>query len=124
LIVPAIVVEGQKALPSLKRSGYLVKGYRGKVFSITALILVLEFVLGFGIRMILNLFLDTGSGVGAFLRSAMENLASIVMTPMFVIATILLYYDMRIRKEGFDLEMLSRAVAGRTESATVVATWN
>jgi hypothetical protein len=121
LIVPAIVVEGQKALPSLKRSRYLVKGYRGKVFSISFLILLLVFILGAGIRMILNLFVDTRSGGGAFFRAALENLGSIVMTPLLVIASILLYYDMRIRKEGFDIEMLGRAVAGKAESGAVAA---
>jgi hypothetical protein len=51
------------------------------------------------------------SGQESFLDSALNSLVSILITPVFIIATILLYYDMRIRKEGFDLEMLGRAFA-------------
>ena len=45
------------------------------------------------------------------LGSALDSFVAMLFTPFFEIATILLYYDMRIRKEGFDLDMLSRAFA-------------
>jgi hypothetical protein len=38
------------------------------------------------------------------------------LTPLGIIADILLYYDFRIRKEGFDLEMLSRALDATPET--------
>jgi hypothetical protein len=38
---------------------------------------------------------------------------AIVAAPMVALSITLLYYDLRIRKEGFDLEMLSRAVGNR-----------
>jgi len=56
------------------------------------------------------------------LNSAMNNLMSIFLTPLGIIATILLYYDMRIRKEGFDLEMLSRAFTTNPEPAAAAPT--
>jgi hypothetical protein len=56
------------------------------------------------------------------LNSAIINLVSIFLTPLGIVATILLYYDMRIRKEGFDLEMLSRAITDNTESLAVAPT--
>jgi hypothetical protein len=52
----------------------------------------------------------------------MNNLLSIFLTPLGIVATILLYYDMRIRKEGFDLEMLSRAITPNAESVAAVPT--
>jgi hypothetical protein len=116
LIVPAILVEGQKAMPSLRRSRDLVNGERGKVFCVILTMILLEVIFGVGVGMISDLFFDAGSGSGALLRSAINNLVSICITPLGIIATILLYYDMRIRKEGFDLEMLSRAMAVNTES--------
>ena len=122
LIVPAILIEGQKAMPSLKRSRDLVKGHRGKVFCVTMVIILLEIILGAGVGMISGLLFNPGSRGGALLTSAINNLASIFMTPLLIIATILLYYDMRIRKEGFDLEMLSRAITPGVESAAVAPT--
>jgi len=122
LIVPAILVEGQKAMPSLRRSRDLVKGYRGKVFCVLMVIILLELILGAGIGMISSWLFNPGSRGGALLGSAINNLASIFMTPLLIIATILLYYDMRIRKEGFDLEMLSRAITPPAESAVVAPT--
>ncbi|HEX2931422.1 MAG TPA: hypothetical protein VHV54_16980 [Candidatus Binatia bacterium] len=122
LIVPVILVEGQKAIPSLRRSRDLLKGYRGKAFCVLLVIIVLELILGAGAGMISNLFFNTDSAGGALLHSAVGNLVSILMTPLFVIATILLYYDMRIRKEGFDLEMLSRAIATNPEPVAAAPT--
>ena len=110
LIVPAVLVEGQNAMPSLRRSSELVKGQRGKVFLVLLVINLLQVILAVGVGMIAGIFLKTESGAGALLHSAMNNLLSIFLTPLGIIATILLYYDMRIRKEGFDLEMLSRAI--------------
>jgi hypothetical protein len=37
--------------------------------------------------------------------------------PISATAMVLLYYDLRIRKEGFDLEMLAQSMASGTASA-------
>lgn len=121
LIVPAILVEGQKAMPGLRRSRELVKGYRGKVFLVMIVINLLQAVLAGGVGVISSLLL-TGEASGmAVLNSALGNLLSIFLTPLGIIAAILLYYDMRIRKEGFDLEMLSLAVSAKPPGAPVAA---
>ena len=122
LIVPAILVEGQKAAPSLRRSRDLVKGQRGKVFLVLLVVNLLQVILAGGVAMIAGLFFTTESGSGAVLNSAMNNLLSIFLTPLGIIATILLYYDMRIRKEGFDLEMLSRAITTNPEPVAAAPT--
>jgi hypothetical protein len=72
--------------------------------------------------MISGMIFNSDSGSGAVLNSAMNNLLSIFLTPLGIVATILLYYDMRIRKEGFDLEMLSRAITPDAESVAAAPT--
>jgi hypothetical protein len=119
LIVPVILVEGQKGMASLRRSRELIKGYRGKAFCILLIVNLLQLVLMGGVGFISGIFLSSETGSGSILGSALNNLLSIVFTPLGIIAAILLYYDMRIRKEGFDLEMLSRALA--TEAQPMVA---
>ena len=110
LIVPAIIIEGQNSTSSLRRSRDLIRGYRGKTFCILLVVNLLQVVLGGGVGFIAGIFLSSDAGSGAVLTSATNNLLSIFLTPLGIIAAILLYYDMRIRKEGFDLEMLSRAL--------------
>jgi hypothetical protein len=122
LVVPAILVENQKATTSLRRSRDLVKGHRGKVFCVMVIINLLQVIPILGVNMISGMIFNTDSGSGAVLNSAITNLASIFLTPLAIVATILLYYDMRIRKEGFDLEMLSRAITPGTESLAAAPT--
>jgi hypothetical protein len=121
LIVPAILVEGQKSRPSLRRSRDLVKGHRGKVFAVMFVINLLAVILTLGVSMISRMIFNTESTSGAVLTSAINNLMSIFLTPLGIIAAILLYYDMRIRKEGFDLEMLSRAITANAETVAAAA---
>jgi hypothetical protein len=122
LVVPAILVEDQKAIPSLRRSRDLVKGHRGKVFCVMFIINLLQGIPILGVNMISGLIFNTESGSGAVLSSGIINLVSIFLTPLGIVATILLYYDMRIRKEGFDLEMLSRAITPNAECVAAAPT--
>jgi uncharacterized membrane protein len=122
LIVPVILIEGQKAAASLRRSRDLIKGYRGKAFCILLVVNLLQVVLAGGVGLISAMLFSSQGGSGAILSSALNNLLSIFLTPLGIIAAILLYYDMRIRKEGFDLEMLSRAIATEPQPLAVAAT--
>jgi len=122
VVVPVILVEGQKAVPSLRRSRELMKGHRGKAFGIMTVMILLEAISAIGISSVLGSVLSTDSASGAVLHSAITNLLSIFFAPLGIVATILLYYDMRIRKEGFDLDMLSRAMADNTQSVVAAPT--
>ena len=122
LVVPTILVEGQKAVPSLRRSRELMKGQRGKALAIMVVLILLEAISGAGISSLSKAIFGTDSTSGAVLHSAINNLMSIFLAPLAIVATILLYYDMRIRKEGFDLDMLSRAIAGNRQSAAAAPT--
>jgi hypothetical protein len=119
LIVPVILVEGQRAIPSLGRSRDLIKGFRGKAFCILLTVNLLQLILAGGVGVITGMLFNADSGGGSILSSAINNLLSIFLTPLGIIAAILLYYDMRIRKEGFDLEMLSRSFAAEPQTLAV-----
>lgn len=115
LVVPVISVEGEKALPSLRRSRDLIKGYRGKAFCILLVVNLLQLALMGGVGLIAGMLFSSETPGGSILASAVNNLLSIVFAPLGIIAAILLYYDMRIRKEGFDLEMLSQAMVSEPQ---------
>ncbi len=49
----------------------------------------------------------TGSIV---ISTILTVVASIVAYPMFAIVEMLLYYDSRVRNEGYDIEMMAEAI--------------
>jgi hypothetical protein len=111
VVVPTILVEGQKAQAGLRRSRELMKGQRGKAFAIVIVLVLLEALASTGVGSLIKFVVSTDSAGGAVVYTAVNSLMSIFLAPLGIVATILLYYDMRIRKEGFDLDMLSRAIA-------------
>jgi len=119
LVAPVIMIEGSTSSSEVRRRSWeLVRGNRGKVFLILLAILVIQWLVGTGVAVI-SLFglFGLGSSSGAVISQVLNGLVSILMTPMSAIAVTLLYYDFRIRKEGFDLEMLSRSMDSATPEA-------
>jgi hypothetical protein len=45
------------------------------------------------------------------LGTAIQQVLNLLVAPFSSIAWILLYYDLRIRKEGFDLEVLAKSMS-------------
>ena len=117
LVVPVVMVEGQKAGPSVRRSSDLVKGNRMKVLVVLVVVSVIQGLAGYGVETLSGQFFDAGTSSGGLIQTALGGVAQIFFTPLIIIADILLYYDFRIRKEGFDLEMLSRDLAAVAEGA-------
>jgi hypothetical protein len=111
LVVPVVMIEGGKAEASVKRSRELAKGNRMKVFAVLFVVSIIQGLAGYGIARLAYMFIDAQSPAGALLVAALGGVAQIALVPLVIIADILLYYDFRIRKEGFDLEMLSRDLA-------------
>ena len=114
LTIPAIVLENLKARKGMGRSKVLVKGNLGKVFVIGLVVFLIGLIVGqvfqyFGGRL-------AGAIAGTNLQTAMligqlsSLVGQILVMPIGAAAVILLYYDMRIRKEGFDLEMLAKSL--------------
>jgi hypothetical protein len=112
-ISPIVMNEGLSKSREIRlRSRSLVRGYRGKAFVILIVILFIELLAQSGIRSMARFFIGaTATTMVPILNESVSILAS----PMFALSITLLYYDLRIRKEAFDLDMLSRA-AGNPET--------
>ncbi len=65
--------------------------------------------------------MDMESATGQLLVGVLDSLASLFVLPVGIIGPLLLYYDFRIRKEGFDLEMLGKALAQQMGQAAPAA---
>lgn len=121
LTTPAIVAEGHSATNGMSRSKALVAGNLGKVFAVGLLATLIAYVIllplsylgGLAGRM---LFADHVALV-SFMRHFAATVGQILATPISAAASILLYYDLRIRKEGFDLQMLAQSMTSEQGQA-------
>ncbi|PYS38057.1 MAG: hypothetical protein DMG14_19105 [Acidobacteria bacterium] len=100
-----------------RRSWKLVKGNRGKVFVVLIVLFLLRALLSSGANWVTAMSFSAGPNVGFAVQSIIGDGINVLTSPLQTIAVTLLYYDFRIRKEGFDLEMLSRAMGTSTENA-------
>ena len=71
---------------------------------------VMQLLLGTAGNWLAGIGFGAGSNPARVIQSILGNVVAIVVSPLQTIAITLLYYDFRIRKEGFDLEMLSQAI--------------
>jgi hypothetical protein len=114
LTTPAIVIEGHSATAGMTRSKALVAGNLGKVFAVGLLAFLIGFIIGLPLSYLAGFVGRALFAENLVLRSFLIYLAStagqILVTPINAAAFILLYYDLRIRKEGFDLQMLAQSM--------------
>lgn len=114
--MPAVVVlEGKGPLEAIGRSYDLARGYVGKILGIvllTYLIYILG-VLAIGSLVLLSGSLRIGEQSIAFL----SNVLSVLILPIWSCIATLLYYDLRIRKEGFDLQVMAQQLEGNSPVA-------
>jgi hypothetical protein len=106
-IPQTVVIEGEGGISAMKRSKYLVRGYFIRAFVLLILIyiamaLIIE-ITSFGIERSLFLLGQYSS----LLAEGASNVISVLLEPFRIAAMTLLYYDFRIRKEGFDLEIMA-----------------
>jgi len=124
LFIPhSVILDDLGAVDAFKRSFNLVTGYWWRTFGIYILI---SFIVGIIVALlqqgvaVVNLGLNQLPhilplaivGIGGLLMTVI----SIVIQPIGIIATTLLYYDLRIRKEGFDLLHLASALAKKPDN--------
>ena len=123
----AIVCENLGAFKGMTRSSQLSKGSKGKIFWLS-LVVALITMAAWGIfYAVSQLFQTTPTMANVqdvrwsnlVIESSFELVGSALIAPIAAGAFILLYYDLRIRKEGFDLEMLAQSMGEQAaEQAT------
>jgi hypothetical protein len=108
----ALVAEDLSGTRALRRSYNLVRGRWWATFGV----LLIAFVLNAVVDQIVSIpfaivsFVSEDSVIG-FTVGALANILSDVITTPFVAAVfVLVYFDLRVRKEGFDLQLLAQAM--------------
>jgi hypothetical protein len=119
LLTPqAIVLEDQNALTGIQRSWRLVGGSFWRTLAIMFLMGILIYLISALPAGILSFSLtlaSRGSVDSMMLNQAITTLVAqigvIIALPLQLAVYTLLYYDLRVRKEGYDIEMLAQQVA-------------
>ena len=111
LAPPSIVLEGLSGPRGLRRSWNLVRGSGWRMFGILLLLGLITALISGVVGLLLGL---PGIGLDAngqlLLNQVAQAIAAVFVSPLTYIGITLLYYDMRIRKEGFDIEMLAASL--------------
>lgn len=101
-VIPAVVLERLGPFKAFDRSGALSVGVKSHILG------------ALGIVALIWVIAKSGGFLAALLPTAPLQLTGaalidMLVYPLYGIASTLIYYDIRIRKEGFDLEMMAKA---------------
>jgi hypothetical protein len=112
ICVPAALIEGRGPRESLSRSFDLTRDNAGRGFLILLLSVVVTyaalilFALPFGIPLAASI---RNPGMLLFWASMVQvgsTVATVLVRPVLLIATSIFYYDLRVRKEAFDIQFM------------------
>lgn len=108
---PTLLAEGLGAMDALRRSWQLTQKHVWRAVGYQVLLYVITFViisLPIGLlQQIILIALPTAAGLGlsTAISTALSSVITVVWTPFYICAVVLLYYDLRVRTEGYDLDL-------------------
>lgn len=115
ITTPIVAIERSWGAEALRRSYKLVSGEGWRVFATLLLLYLIVGVATYALTILPTLGLMLGLSeaqplLAQSLVQAIQTVAQIIVRPVAMIGVVLIYYDLRIRKEGFDLVMLAEAI--------------
>jgi hypothetical protein len=106
-LTPAVVtIEGEGGVGALKRSYGIVKGYWNKAFFVVVLLAILQLIVA-------SLIYSLSKLIGSFASITEVSKFLSILLPLLIIepfkiaSTTMLYYDLRIRKEGYTIQTMA-----------------
>jgi len=116
VVAPAMFVEGTGLIQAMGRSWRLVEGRWWRTFLVVFLIFIIQYVA----RLALNAFIALAqyllvvvapSALVLGISGATQVIVDSLVNPVLQIAIVLLYFDLRVRREGLDLFQLAQRVS-------------
>lgn len=110
LVVAAMMAEDVGPIRGLGRSWSLVSSSWWRTLGILLIVGILQSIISYALLILFTLFADIFStgDFRAALVSVGSTLLSALVSPITTIAVVLLYFDLRVRKEGLDLDQLAQ----------------
>jgi hypothetical protein len=100
---------------SIERSWNLTKGHRLGIIGGMVVVILLTFILqigmGFGVGLVVGAAGPENAGGMMIFFFALNALVNLLTTGYYYVFQMVVYYDLRVRKEGLDLELASEAMA-------------
>ena len=103
--IPVLVLERKSVFASFGRSGELSRDLKLHILSALGLVFLIRIAVTIGALIVVGVIPQQ------IVQHVLSTLISIVVYPLVGITDALLYYDARIRREGFDIEMMAGATA-------------
>ncbi len=122
VVVPVMFIETTGLIAAMGRSWRLVEGHWWR----TLLIIFLIFILVYAARIALGGFIllcqillqiILSSVAASWIFAAASAVIDSLVTPILQIAVVLIYFDLRVRREGLDLFQLAQRVAASQPTA-------
>lgn len=120
---PALLGEGLGAIEALRRSWRLTKkqvwrtvGYLVLLFIITAFVISLP--VGVFQQILLAVLPPSQMAMATAISTAISSLFSVVWSPFYTCAVVLLYYDLRVRAESYDLDLRVQQLEAELSDST------
>jgi hypothetical protein len=104
--IPAVVVEGRSWRHALSRSWSLVDGHRGHVLGTLFLAFLAISLIGTLINVLVGSLVGMLAGDGWLARTLVQAAVNALTLAYFLTVWVLLYLDLRARKEPLDLDTL------------------
>lgn len=110
LVVAAMMAEDIGPIRGLGRSWNLVSGSWWRTLGILLIVTILQLIITYGLGILFGLIaaLVTTGDVQAAVTQIVGTILNAVVNPITIIAVVLLYFDLRVRKEGLDLDQLAQ----------------
>lgn len=129
LCLPALLLEKLTVKEAIRRSIFLTKGNRGRVFLVLLLMTLVASTVGGLVQapfyVGVFVYAAKGQAIPPLWLSLPMNIAGgvgyAVTSPLLTIGLALLYYDARVRKEGFDIQLMMDALDQRAPHATALS---
>ena len=114
LSAPVIMLEGTPGgMPTLRRSASLVSGHWWRTLGILIVAAIIVGIISTVITGILGAIIHN-----AILDGIIGQLIGVIATPFSASVAVLLYFDYRVRNEGYDMAALQGNLASNTGGAT------
>jgi Membrane domain of glycerophosphoryl diester phosphodiesterase len=116
---PAVIAERAGPFRSMGRSWALTRNHWWRTFATLFVLFLLAFVIYLAIYVVMSLAVSAIiDSVGMFasmtLVTVVYMIVFAILFPLMASVVTVLYFDLRVRNEGFDLELLARGVGAGT----------
>ena len=116
LALPQVVVlEDRGPLEAIGRTWRLVSGHLWRALGLVILVGLVTYIIPAGLDLVMQVGLGSlplSPAAAVFLQGAFTGLFQIAVLPILLGTRTLFYYDVRIRKEGYDLRMHAERLTG------------